>query len=120
MSALAGKRVLLVEDEFIVAAMAADMLQEVGAVVVGPAANVADGVALAKAEAIDAAVVDINLNGELSDPVAAALQERDIPFVFATGYGDTGQEGMGEARIVDKPYTQETLVAALTAVLEAG
>lgn len=112
MSALAGKRILVVEDEFIIAAMVEDVLVELGATVVGPAYKIPDGVLLAQQQAIDAAVVDVNINGEPSDAIAEALQARDIPFVFATGYGARGLERFS-APVLDKPYSAEKLTAAL-------
>lgn len=113
---LRGKRILIVEDEFIVAAMAEDSLMDLGAVIVGPAYRLAEGVRLAQTEAVDAALLDVNLGGERSDGVAAALRERGVPIVFATGYGEA-MAGFG-ARVLDKPYTRDMLVAALTEALE--
>lgn len=117
MGALAGKRILLVEDEFIIAALAADMLVDLGATVVGPAATVAEGLALAETASIDAAVLDVNMYGERVGPVAAALRARGIPFIFATGYGENAQGSPQEAPILDKPYSQERLGATLARVL---
>jgi CheY-like chemotaxis protein len=115
---LTGKRILLVEDEFIVAAMAEDMLAELGATVIGPANTIAAGLALAEAEAIDVAVLDVNMDGERIDPVADVLSARSIPIVFATGYGDGALEGAREAQVLDKPYTQEQLADALARALK--
>jgi CheY-like chemotaxis protein len=113
---LAGKRILLVEDEFLVAAMVEDSLIDLGAVVVGPAYRVRDGVRLAEQEEIDAAVLDVNLEGERSDAIADALAARNIPFVLATGYGDA-EAGRRGAPVLDKPYTPEMLAAALLRAL---
>lgn len=112
MSVLAGKRILVVEDEFIVAAMVEDELIELGAVVVGPVCKIEDRLSLAKREALDAAILDVNINGERSSAIADALAARGIPFVFATGYGGIGLE-RSTAPILDKPYTAEKLAAAL-------
>lgn len=117
MSALAGKRILLVEDEFIVAAMAEDMLAELGATVVGPASTIAAGLRLAETDTIDAAVLDVNMDGERIDPVAEVLSARSIPIVFATGYGNGAPGRAREAPILDKPYTQEQLAQALARAL---
>lgn len=108
---LMGKRILLVEDEFIVAAMLEDVLRGLGAVVVGPAYRLADGLRLAAEEAIDVAVLDVNIEGERSDAIADALAGRNIPFVLATGYGD-GEARYG-AQVLTKPYTPKMLAAAL-------
>ena len=83
---LSGRRVLVVEDEMIVAWLLQDMLADLGCAVVGPAARVYQALAMIDAEAIDAAVLDVNLNGQKSYPVADALAARGMPFVFSTGY----------------------------------
>lgn len=115
---LAGKRILLVEDEFIVATMAEDMLSELGATVVGPATSLARGLALAENEEIDAAVLDINIQGTTVDPVADILSRRGIPFIFATGYGRPAlRDRSQQAPLLDKPYTVDKLAAMLTGLL---
>jgi CheY-like chemotaxis protein len=85
-SPLSGRRVLLVEDEMIVAWLLEDMLTDLGCAVVGPAASVDQALAMMAAEAIDVAMLDVNLNGEMSYPIADALAARGVPFVFSTGY----------------------------------
>ena len=82
----AGLRVLLVEDESLVAFLLEDMLTELGHTVVGPVARVAPAVEIAQRETLDFAILDVNLNGEQSYPIADALALRDIPFAFSTGY----------------------------------
>ena len=84
---LAGRRVLLVEDEYFIAMEMADTFEHAGAEVVGPAASVQQALELlATTERLDGAVLDMNLGGEMALPVADALNARGIPFVFATGY----------------------------------
>lgn len=112
MSGLAGKRILVVEDEFLVAAMIEDALCELEAVVVGPAATLAQGLRLAQEEPLDAAILDVNLNGERSDAIADVLAARNIPFVRATGYGEAAGRRYG-GTVLDKPYSMEMLAAAL-------
>ena len=85
-SPLSGRRVLVVEDETMVAWLLEDMLADLGCAVVGPAARVNQALAMLDAEAIDAAVLDVNLKGQKSYPVADALAARGVPFVFSTGY----------------------------------
>lgn len=81
------RRVLLVEDDWLIAADLAVTFREAGADVVGPAGSVADALAmLADTPRLDGAVVDINLHGEMAWPVLDALAERGVPVVFATGY----------------------------------
>lgn len=113
---LTGKNVLLVEDEFIVAEDTAEMLRELGAEVVGPAARLEAGLRLAGSEAIDVAVLDINLAGERSDPIMEVLRTRGIPFVLATGYGHLVARG-SDVPVLDKPYTQAGLLEVLSRVL---
>lgn len=118
MSLLAGKRVLVVEDEALVAAMTADMLRDLGAEVIGPAPTVAAGLERIAAGGIDLAVLDVNIRGARITPVAEALRAAAIPFVFATGYGE-GAAALGfDAPILDKPYTRERLAAAAAKALQ--
>ena len=113
---LQGRRILVVEDEFIVALAAQDMLADLGATVVGPAVTVAEGLALAR-EALDAAVLDINMHGVRSYAVAEALRARGVPVVFATGYAAVDDDMVAGAPVVPKPYTPADLSAALLRVL---
>ena len=117
MGSLSGKRILIVEDEALIAAMAEDMLTEEDAIVLGPVTTIEAGISFASTEAIDAAVLDMNICGRLVDPVFAILETRNIPVVFATGYGQTAAIRSTGARIIEKPYTQEKLVHALQQAL---
>jgi DNA-binding NarL/FixJ family response regulator len=85
---LFGRRVLLVEDGPLIAAEIQEELECVGAEVVGPAHDLANALELAAHQSIDVAVLDLDLHGVMSFPVADQLIERDIPFIFTTGYGD--------------------------------
>jgi CheY-like chemotaxis protein len=116
MATLAGRRVLVVEDEPIVAMALEDMLDTLGCVVVGPAARLAEGVALAERETLDAAVLDINLGGDSSVAIADVLRLRDVPFAFASGYGAV-PEGYDEAPLIEKPYRLDDLAAVLEVLL---
>lgn len=80
------RRILVVEDEYIIAVDLADALAESGIEVVGPVGNVARALAVIEVEPLDGAILDINLAGDAVYPVADALRARFIPFVFATGY----------------------------------
>ena len=82
-----GKRALIVEDETMVAMLLEDCLQEMGCLVAATVSKLEEAVALAGSLAIDFAILDLNLNGKLSYPVADALAARGVPFVFSTGYG---------------------------------
>jgi CheY-like chemotaxis protein len=82
-----ARRVLVVEDEVIIGMLVEDMLQDLGYEVVALSTHLDQAVELARSSDIDFAVLDLNLNGQLSYPVADALLERGLPFIFATGYG---------------------------------
>lgn len=85
---LSGLRVLVVEDTLLVAEVICDQLQSCGCEVVGPVARLRGGLALAAAERLDGAVLDVNLAGDFSFPIAAALEKRGVPYIFLTGYDD--------------------------------
>ena len=89
-AALAGRRILIVEDEALVSMVIEEALKDLGCDIVGPAGTRDQALALAKAERLDGALLDVNLGGEPVYPVADALSSRGIPFVFVTGYGETG------------------------------
>jgi CheY-like chemotaxis protein len=122
---LTGKRVLVVEDEALVAMLVADELRGAGAEIVGPAPSVDDALRLVEAVAADggisAAVLDINLGGRHVGPVADRLAALGVPFLFATGYGENRDpRGHGAAPVVEKPFDRERLVAAVAALASAG
>jgi len=112
----AGKRVLVVEDEFLVAEMIVDIVERTGAAVVGPAANIREALDLIGAGEVDAAVLDWNLAGEPGERVAEALAEADVPFVISTGYGAvTG--AFADRPLLSKPYPGAMLVDLLRDLL---
>lgn len=119
MTALSGKRILVVEDEALIAAMLEDMLIDLGATVVGPAATLTTGLGLARGEVLDGAILDANLNGVFADPIAEALAGRGVPFVFASGYGRVERTERFGMPVVEKPYAAEEIEAALIAALKA-
>ncbi len=83
---MAGRRVLVAEDEYFIAKSLVRDLEKAGAEVIGPVATVAEALDLVRSGALDGAVLDINLRGEMAFAVADALLERGIPLVFASGY----------------------------------
>lgn len=115
MGFLEGKRILLLEDEVIIAMEAEAVLGDLGAEAV-PVYDLQEALDLAASDTFDAAVLDSNINGKRSDSVEAALRARNIPFIRATGYGNTHDKGDG-VPIVDKPYDERKLEAALRQVL---
>jgi CheY-like chemotaxis protein len=82
-----GVRLLIVEDEYFLAQDLADRFQNLGAEVLGPAGTIREALSLAGSAQIDGAVLDVNLRGERVYPVADLLLQKQIPFVFASGYG---------------------------------
>jgi CheY-like chemotaxis protein len=112
---LEGLKILVVEDEALVAVMVEDMLVALGARVVGPASTLAQGLALAAAEALDAAVLDVNVRGEPITPLADLLRQSGVPIVFATGYGEAPAGLHEHAPVLEKPYTREDLGKAIVA-----
>lgn len=91
MGELEGKRLLVVEDEYLIASELAWTLEDAGAEVVGPAGTVEDALSLVEREGdrLDGALLDVNLRGERVFPVAEALATRKVPFVLTTGYDET-------------------------------
>lgn len=120
MAWLNGKRILVVEDEALIAVMVEDMLSELGSIVVGPAATIEQALTLLAHEEIDAAVLDVNIRGERIDPVAEALAARGVPMLFATGYGEVRLANGVAATVIDKPYTQEKLARGLATAMAAA
>ena len=112
---LVDQRVLVVEDEALVAMELARILTDAGAHVVGPAGDIADALVLVEAGGIDRALLDINLGGRLVTPVAAALTRKSIPFVYLTGYQEPNVEGL----VLRKPTSPAVLVAALASQVAA-
>ena len=107
-------RILIVEDEMLLAMNIEDMLLELGHEVAGIASRLEPALALAREAAFDVAMLDVNLAGDRSFPVADLLIERDIPFLFATGYGRDGIEPAYRDRpVLQKPFRAQDLLAAI-------
>ncbi len=103
-------RVLVVEDEPLVAMVIEDALEAMGHEVVGPIALLSEAVETATSQAIDCAILDINIRGGLSYPVAEILLQQGRPILFATGYRDwTLPDGLSSQRFMAKPYSQDIL-----------
>lgn len=119
--ALRGRRVLVVEDEFLVALLLEDQLERLGCRIGPTAATLAEAMDAVAAESFDIAVLDVNLSGEKSFPVAAVLKARGTPFLFATGFGEAGIDpAFADAPVLQKPYTEVQLGCALLAALSAS
>ena len=119
---LKGARVLIVEDETMAAMMLESVLADLGCTVVGPVESVAKALSLVETQAVDGALLDVNLGGELVYPVADALAARGVPFVFVTGYGIIGIDARRYAGVpvVQKPYDDHMLVRILADEIEGG
>ena len=105
-----GNRVLLVEDEILVAMMMKDILTELGFSVIGPFSRLPEAMVAAVHEDINAGIIDVNLGGEFVYPVADVLAARQIPFVFITGYGVESIDGrFAHVPIVKKPVQRQVL-----------
>ncbi len=116
--ALADRRVLVVEDEYFLADDMAQALRKLGAEVVGPVPSLEEATALLAHEHVDAAVLDINLRGQTVYPVADALREQGVPFVFATGYDETAvPEAYKDVPRWEKPFKPEDLARALPEIV---
>lgn len=119
---LAGRRILIVEDDYLIAIDIAGGLEDLGAEIVGMAGSVEEALSLIEKQAhrIDGAVLDVNLGGERVYPVADALMSRAISFVFATGYDKwVFPEAYAHIPRCDKPVQFDTLARHLMASNQA-
>lgn len=111
-------KVLVVEDEALIAMMIEDILIELGHSIVATAGRFDAALDHASKRTFDLAVLDLNLNGERTDAIAGALRARGIPFVFATGYGSAGvQDEWRDVPIVQKPFQPRELARAIDQAL---
>lgn len=102
-------KILVVEDEAAVCLLMEGMLERLGYAVGGPAFSLAHGLRIAEDEQFSAALLDVNLAGEASYPIAAVLQRKGIPFAFVTGYGAAATRQYPGIAVLQKPYTQDQL-----------
>lgn len=118
-SDLAGRRIIVVEDEALIAMMLEDMLTDFGCEVVGVAGSLPEALRLVD-KPIDCAVLDVNLGGTPIDPVMQRLADRGVPFVFLSGYDAADlPPHLSTAPLVRKPLKAETLRAAIADQLAA-
>jgi PAS domain S-box-containing protein len=117
-SKIHGKRVIIIEDEPLVAMDAASGLTAVGCDVVGSAGTIDQARKLIASAECDAAILDVNLAGEPIDELAAALTQKNVPFVFVTGYGRSVlPRGFRDGLMLNKPFSHDQLVAAVELLL---
>lgn len=116
---MSDHRILVVEDEYLPAMVLQRMLQELGAIVLGPVARLGDALEMIRSEpSIDAAVLDINLGGETAFPAADLLMEQGVPFVFTTGYDETATpERFASTVTLQKPIDISRIVTILAKVI---
>jgi CheY-like chemotaxis protein len=115
---LEGLRVFVVEDEALVSMFIDDTLSDIGCTTVSIAGSLADAMQKVATLAFDAAILDVNLQGEQTFPVAELLNQKGIPFVFSTGYGNAGiPEALRCVPILQKPFLERDLKEALSAAL---
>jgi CheY-like chemotaxis protein len=111
-------RILIVEDEPLIAMMLEEWMIDLGHIAVGPAASVSSALALIGLEKCDAAILDFNLRGETSESIASELSNQNIPYAFASG--DSGLErnpNFQNKPMLPKPYLFETVSKILTQLL---
>ena len=112
------RRVLVVEDDVMIRMLIEDMLVDLGFAVAAQAAKVHEALAAVNSTDIDVAILDVNLSGETTGPVAEALAARGTPFVFATGYGEHGLPAQFRNRpLLKKPFQIDGLKRMLDAAL---
>jgi CheY-like chemotaxis protein len=113
-ASLSGRRILVVEDEALIAGQIESLLVGQGCLVSGPVPALDGALALARSEPLDAAILDVSLSGSRSEAVVNALRERAIPFIVLTGYADSGlSTAYRGAPVVTKPFDEEGLVSLL-------
>jgi CheY-like chemotaxis protein len=116
-NAATGRRILVVEDEVMIRMLLDGMLADLGYTMTAEAGAIDEAVALAKQADFDAAILDVNLNGQPITPVVEILIQRGLPFVFATGYGQSGvPEAYRKNPTLQKPFQAEALEQALKAI----
>ena len=114
-TSLVGAKILVVEDEWMIADHLSMMLKDIGCLFVGPVATIADALVKIDEEQIDCALLDANLNGDSSAPIAGALASKSVPFVMVTGYGglELPTAEMNAAPRLGKPFMESELIEIL-------
>ena len=114
-------RILLVEDDGLVAMMLEDLLEDLGCQLAGSIASVGEALAWIEAGGeADAALLDVNLGGEPVFPVAEALRARGVPFAFTTGYAQSHDSRFREAPFIGKPIRPDRLAEVLRRFRQPG
>jgi CheY-like chemotaxis protein len=111
---LTGRRVLVIEDEMLILMMIEDMLADLGCESVAVASKVGPAISLIEGQEFDTAMLDMNLNGIESYPVADALSAREVPYFFSTGNSLNMKDGYRDQDVLKKPFTFEQLGSMLS------
>jgi CheY-like chemotaxis protein len=116
---VSGSRVLIVEDDMMIAMLVEDMLEDLGCVVAATANTLPSAIETVRGGGpFDAAILDVNLDGVAVFPVADILRDSGVPLIFSTGYGDAGlRESDRGCPVLRKPYRVDDLAAALRVAL---
>jgi DNA-binding response OmpR family regulator len=113
---MAMARILIVEDEPIVALNYAAILKEAGYEIVGPIGTINEGISVIETQDVDGAVLDINLGGASVDPIVTALSARHVPYLFVSGFRGWSHPYRNGATFVEKPCTATELLQAVAAL----
>jgi CheY-like chemotaxis protein len=118
---LSNRRILIVEDESLVAMLLETILEDMGCIPVGPISNVEEALTFLagpEIETLNGALLDVNVAGTEVFPVAEVLQARGLPFVFSTGYGQGGlPDQWRDHPVIQKPFTEAAVEQALMTAL---
>jgi len=118
---LEGCRVLIVEDDAMISMMLQDLLEDMGCQVVSVASRLEEAQRKSEVDDFDVALLDVNLRGEHTFPVAEAMQQRQRPFVLTTGYATTIlPDSLRAATLLQKPYRRLDLATALWDAMHSG
>jgi DNA-binding response OmpR family regulator len=118
---LKGKRILVIEDEYFIAMDIKRTLNDVGVDIVGPLSNIGQGLASASDDKLDAAILDLNLDGVMSFPLAERLAALGVPYLFLTGYDSWSlPHDFRAAPHVVKPFSSQQLIAAVEGLCGAS
>lgn len=117
---LTGRRILVVEDDILIAMLIEEILEDLGCVIVGPVATLNEALRLAGDAALDAAVLDVTIRGGLIYPAAEQLLTRGIPFILASGYGDWAlPEAFRNMPRLTKPFTPRDIETQIRLLFRA-
>jgi DNA-binding NtrC family response regulator len=123
MTALTPRRgsVFLVEDEVMIRMMVAEMLEELGYTIAAQAGELDEAMRLARSVRFDVAILDVNVNGKVVTPVARAIEKRQLPYIFATGYGTQGiPEEFRDRPTLQKPFQMDTLASMIETAIRTA